>query len=478
MQLYCTRPGCSKPVNPCPDLDDPNTLKTVQQKYCTTCGMPLILVGRYLPTQFLGQGGFGTTFLGRDRYTPGLRDCVVKQFQPSGNLNPTQLKTAQDFFEREAAVLEKLGNKHPQIPDLFAFFELLVDNPMLGKPDGFFYLVQEFIDGQTLEEELEQRGKFSEAETLQVLREVLKILQFVHANGSIHRDIKLSNIMRHRDGQLFLLDFGAVKNLAAAAGQTKAQTPPSIIYSKGYAPPEQILSGIVNESTDLYALAVTCLVLLTGQSPDALFDPNTQTWNWRAALQIPQGSQIKVSPTLSAVLDRMLQLRASDRYASATDALEALAPKPIPAPSPPPPVAAPPTAPPPVPPRQSSLPAFSTLEILGSAAFTGFQGGLLAIALISLLGTTALSAGFWIVLLGILIVAQRFRFIEKVDLAILAGISFGVIGFLPLLNRGLALIALSQGWNAILVLALAGALAAVCITSLFQLIYKLLSRLF
>jgi serine/threonine protein kinase len=289
MQLYCTRPGCSKPVNLCPDLDDPNILKTVQQKYCTTCGMPLILVGRYLPTQFLGQGGFGTTFLGRDRYTPGLRECVVKQFQPSGNLNPAQLKLAQDFFEREAAVLEKLGNKHPQIPDLFAFFELLVDNPLLGKPDGFFYLVQEFIDGQTLEAELEQKGRFSEAEAIQVLREVLKILQFVHANGSIHRDIKPSNIMRHRDGQLFLLDFGAVRNLAAAAA-SKTVTPPSIIYSKGYAPPEQMLSGIVTESSDLYALAVTCLALMTGESPDTLFDPNTQTWQWRSRLQ--------VSPTL------------------------------------------------------------------------------------------------------------------------------------------------------------------------------------
>jgi Protein kinase domain len=469
MQLYCTRPGCSKPVNHCPDLDDPNTLKTIQQKYCTTCGMPLILVGRYLPTQFLGQGGFGTTFLGRDRYTPGLRECVVKQFQPSGNLNPAQLKIAQDFFEREAAVLEKLGNKHPQIPDLFAFFELQVDNPLLGKPDGFFYLVQEFIDGQTLEAELEQKGRFPETAALQVLREVLKILQFVHANGSIHRDIKPSNIMRHQDGQLFLLDFGAVKNFAAAGSvKTAAQTPPSIIYSKGYAPPEQILSGVVSESSDLYALAVTCLVLMIGESPEELFDPNTQTWQWR--------SRLSISPTLGNVLDRMLQPRTGDRFASATDALEALTSQsplkvvpppapPSPSPSPVPPVLVPP-----------SMPAFSTLEVLGGAAFTGFQGGLLAIALISLLGTTILTAGFWVVLLAILIAAQRLRVIEKVDLAILAGISFGVVGFLPLLNRGLALFALGQGWNAILVFALAGAIAAICITSLFRLIYKLLSN--
>lgn len=122
MEVHCTRPHCPRPQNFFADLDDSATLRTVQQKYCTSCGMPLLLVGRYIPIRLLGQGGFGAAFLARDRYTPAMRTCVVKQFQPSGNLSVNQLQVAQGLFEREAVVLEKLGNSHPQIPDLLAFF--------------------------------------------------------------------------------------------------------------------------------------------------------------------------------------------------------------------------------------------------------------------------------------------------------------------------------------------------------------------
>ncbi|MCY7391242.1 MAG: serine/threonine protein kinase, partial [Leptolyngbyaceae cyanobacterium CAN_BIN12] len=162
MDLYCTRPGCRRPENFFTDLDDPATLKAVQQKFCTNCGMPLILVGRYLPQKLLGVGGFGAAFLARDRYTPGLRRCVVKQFQPSTTLSAKQLQIAQDLFEREAEALEDLGNTHPQIPDLFAFFELAVPSSQASKDDRFFYLVQEYIDGQTMEQEMEKTGAFSE----------------------------------------------------------------------------------------------------------------------------------------------------------------------------------------------------------------------------------------------------------------------------------------------------------------------------
>lgn len=100
MEIYCTRPGCPRPQNFFSELDNNTILKTVQQKYCTTCGMPLILDGRYVPTKLLGRGGFGAAFLARDRRTPGMRYCVVKQFQPVGDLNPEQLQIAQNLFER------------------------------------------------------------------------------------------------------------------------------------------------------------------------------------------------------------------------------------------------------------------------------------------------------------------------------------------------------------------------------------------
>ena len=195
MDILCTRPGCSR-INSFADLDNRNTLQTAQQKFCTSCGMPLILGGRYLTVKLLGQGGFGAAFLALDRFTPTMRFCVVKQFQPAGDLSAAQIQVALGLFEREASVLEKLGNKHDQIPDLFAFFPLVVDNPRTGKSDQFFYLVQEFINGKNLEDELADRGPFSESEVLKVLEEMLKILTFVHDKGSIHRDIKPSNIMR------------------------------------------------------------------------------------------------------------------------------------------------------------------------------------------------------------------------------------------------------------------------------------------
>jgi len=460
MQIHCTRPGCARPLNHFPDLDDPNVLKSVPQKFCTHCGMPLILVGRYLPTKLLGQGGFGTAFLGRDRHTPKLRQCVVKQFQPSGNLNPAQLKIAQDLFEREAEVLEQLGREHPQIPDLFAFFELTVPNAQTRKDDKFFYLVQEYIDGQTLEEELSQTGKFSETEILKVLDQVLKILDFVHENGSIHRDIKPSNIMRHKNGRFYLLDFGAVKFVTKAVGNVQSSTG---IYSAGFAPPEQISGSQVFPSSDLYALAVTCIMLLTNKAPQDLFDSYSNTWKWRDFAQ--------VSLQLGDVLDRMLRFSPADRYQSAEEVLTALVPKPV---APLSPVVAPP--PKPVARRSYTLPRFSTIEMMTSAVFTGFEGGVLAIALVSLLGTTAISAGFWVALIGILIVAQLWRFIEKVDFLILAIISLLIVGFVRQLNSAGGFINAGNPFLNILIIAGFTGLFALAIALLFRLIYKLVSR--
>ncbi|MEO1592427.1 MAG: 4-Cys prefix domain-containing protein, partial [Cyanobacteria bacterium J06632_22] len=195
MQLYCTRPNCTKPINPFPQLSSA-TIQTAQQKYCTTCGMPLILCGRYLPEKLLGQGGFGAAFYARDRFTPTQRACVVKLFQPSSQLSSQQLQVAQGLFEREAAVLEKLGNQHPQIPDLYAFFPLVVPGQQPGSTTEFFYLVQEFIEGEDLEQRLEREGPLPEAEVKAIVMDTLKILNFVHENGAIHRDIKPSNLMQ------------------------------------------------------------------------------------------------------------------------------------------------------------------------------------------------------------------------------------------------------------------------------------------
>ncbi|OHY32888.1 serine/threonine protein kinase [Cylindrospermopsis raciborskii CS-508] len=139
MEVYCTRPHCPRPQNYFPDLDNITTLQATQQKYCVSCGMPLLLDGRYLPVKLLGIGGFGAAFLARDRRIPGIPNCVVKQFQPSTSLNAAQLDLAQELFEREATVLADVGMNHDQIPYLFAFFPVVVPSLQPGRQDQFFY---------------------------------------------------------------------------------------------------------------------------------------------------------------------------------------------------------------------------------------------------------------------------------------------------------------------------------------------------
>ncbi|XHX76723.1 MAG: protein kinase [Stenomitos frigidus ULC029] len=487
MDLYCTRPGCPRPVNAFTDLDQPTTLKTVPQKYCTSCGMELMLIGRYLPLKLLGQGGFGAAFLARDRYTPAMRQCVVKLFLPSGQLSPAQLVVAQQLFEREAEVLEQLGNTHPLIPDLFAFFELTVPSTQAGKQDKFFYLVQEYIDGETMEEELVQKGTLSPDDVVAMLKEMLRVLTFVHENGSIHRDIKPSNIMRHRNGRFYLLDFGAVKQAAKGAATAKSTG----IYSLGFAPPEQMAGGEVYPSSDLYALAVTCLMLLTGKQPNDLFDSYSNTWKWR-------NDAPSVPASLADALDRMLLQTPSQRFQSAAEVLVALKasagggtlrsqpPKPTPAPTPMPPTSLPqpaPPLPPPQPAAQTAKPVrqraaiapFSTLELLGAAALTGFEGGLLAIALLSLFGTLLIGAGFWVVLLAGLILLQMRRVIDRKDLLIVIVITLPIVLFLPSLHRAAALLG-DNVLTTVIAIAVVTGLSAIAVTALFRIIFNLVSR--
>lgn len=306
MDIYCTRPNCAKPLNTFADLDSGNTVKTIAQKFCTNCGMPLLLGGRYLVEKPIARGGFGATFLARDRYTPAMRRCVVKLLQPVG-LNNDQMAIAKQMFEREATVLEDLGT-HPQIPDLLAYFEVQ------SGQDEFFYLVQEFVDGFTLEQIVQQYGAISESDLLEIMQSLLPVLQFIHEKGSIHRDIKPANIMvRKSDQTYFLLDFGAVKQVAGAAHGQKSTG----IFTPGYGAPEQMRGDTVFASTDLYAFAVTCLHLLTAKEPEELFDVNYNKWQWEKF--------VNLSPHLNQVLSKMLATAPSDRFASAAAVLQALA---------------------------------------------------------------------------------------------------------------------------------------------------------
>jgi serine/threonine protein kinase len=483
MEIICTRPSCAKPLNSFSDLDTEAKIRTVQQRYCSTCGMPLLLADRYLPSKLLGEGGFGAAFLACDRYKPKLPLCVVKQFKPSNDLDADERAVAQELFEREAVVLEELGQKHPQIPNLYAFFTPIVQNTHHTGEEQYFYLAQEFIDGQDLEQELAAKGKFSEAEVTEILIEILKILEFVHANNTIHRDIKPSNIMRNKQGVLYLLDFGAVKQIAVGGGNPKKSTG---IFSMGFAPPEQMSGAQVYPSTDIYALAVTCLNLLTDKEVEELYDSFNHTWQWHNFVP-------NISDRLKQILDRMLLPTPAHRFQSASVALAALM---VPSKQINP--VTPPIKPTLIPKQNQSLvsktsatlPAvsnvttpgrqkirqkrtkrpFSLTEVLTSAAFIGFEGALISIGLISWLAFSGESVGIIGAVMGGIMFALYRRTIEKVDLVIFALITAGIVALIPKFHGSLTT-------PNVLIIATISAAAAIAITAFFRLVHQLLSRL-
>ncbi|RPH91727.1 MAG: serine/threonine protein kinase [Chroococcales cyanobacterium metabat2.561] len=454
MEVICTRPHCPRPRNQCLDLDDSNRLTSIEQKYCITCGMPLILGGRYLPERLLGQGGFGAAFLAVDRYSPKKAKCVIKQFQPSGNLSPQALEKAKNLFFQEARVLEDLGREHPQIPDLYAFFPLKVKNQLTGEEEQFFYLAQEYIEGKNLEEILQQQQKpFQESEVKNILKELLLILKFIHENGSIHRDIKPSNIMQSKNGRLYLLDFGAVKQ--ATNNPSNTQEKSTTIYSAGFAPPEQQLGNQVSAATDLYALAATCVILLTNRDPDDLYDPQKQVWNW-------QNYAPNISADLAQVFNKMLLANPLDRFQSCGEVLTALNP-PSPIPPSPPPSPIPPSSP-----VIRKTSRFSLGETFANAAFTGFEGTLLVIALNNLVPSVGIVIAFMI--LGGLVLALFKKVIEGKDLPIIAAITLAFL-LIPQLQGTLS-------FPEIAIIAVMAAIGAIAITAFFRLIYQIILRLF
>lgn len=250
----------------------------------------------------LGQGGFGKTFLAVDEDKPSHPPCVIKQFFPQAQGTNTVQKAAE-LFTQEAVRLDELG-EHPQIPDLLAYFTQANQQ----------YLVQEFIDGRDLAQELTNSGTFNEAQVRSLLNNLLPVLQFVHQHRVIHRDIKPENIIRRRsDSQLFLVDFGASK---VVTGTALAQTG-TAIGSAGYAAPEQSFGKAVFAS-DIYGLGVTCIHLLTGMHPFDLFDPNQNGWVWQTVLNSP------VSDALGRILDKMIASAINQRYQSVAEVLNDL----------------------------------------------------------------------------------------------------------------------------------------------------------
>jgi eukaryotic-like serine/threonine-protein kinase len=246
--------------------------------------MNIVVDGRYQIIKRLGKGGFAHTYLAKNLAAPGEPKCVVKQLRPKVE-HPRMLQ----LFHLEAAILARL--KHSQIPKQVECFE----------HQGDFFLVQDFVAGDDLSKEFTIGHQWSEAKVVRFLREMLKVLGYVHQKQAIHRDIKPANIIRRWDsGQLCLIDFGAVQDL-----EGDLATPTTVVGTPGYHAPEQA-EGTATFGSDIYALGMTAIQFLTGHYPLHLPKNEAQEVLWR--------DLTAVSDRLATILERMTRVDCVDRY--------------------------------------------------------------------------------------------------------------------------------------------------------------------
>ncbi|MEA5595630.1 serine/threonine-protein kinase [Rivularia sp. UHCC 0363] len=268
-----------------------------------------LINNRYLIQRTLGAGGFGRTYLALDiqRFQ---EPCVLKEFLPDTN-NSKVITKSKELFEREAKVLYQI--QHEQIPQ---FLALLTHEEQL-------FIVQEYIDGKTylqiLSDRLSKTGKpFSEMEVRQWLSDLLPVVAYIHSCNIIHRDISLENVMLPGDQtKPVLIDFGVVKEKFTQiflnnSSSQQCFNQGSVVGKMGYSPPEQLRLGHCYPSSDLYALAVSALILLTGKMPSMLIDESLN-WQWQ--------SYVKVSDPFARILNKMLAELPIDRYQSAKEVI-------------------------------------------------------------------------------------------------------------------------------------------------------------
>jgi serine/threonine protein kinase, bacterial len=277
-----------------------------------------LLSDRYQIIRTLGSGGFGDTFLAEDTHMPSRRLCVVKCLRPI-QANPQINQLVQERFQREAAILEALGNGHSQIPMLYAYFY-----DQMGQQ---FYLVQEWVDGDTLGAVIHQQGKLNEVEVKQILIALLPVFDYIHSQGMIHRDVKPENIILRQsptqavalwDRQPVLIDFGAVRETMGASTNSQGRPTQSIVIgTPGYMPSEQSVGRPVY-SSDLYSLGMTAIYLLTGKQPqDFEVNPHTSDILWQADAN-------HASPQLVDILNKAISFDHRDRYQTAGEFLAVL----------------------------------------------------------------------------------------------------------------------------------------------------------
>jgi serine/threonine protein kinase len=267
------------------------------------------LNGRYRVISALGTGGFGTTYLAEDQHRPGHPRCVVKQLELNSD-NAQLVNVTRRLFNTEAETLQKISD-HEQIPELLASFEV----------EGQFFLVQEFIPGPSLVTEILSDQALPEPRVTELLRDVLSVLEFVHAKGVVHRNLKADNLIHHQQlDKWVLINFGSEKALKEISTQLMGQKKSSTM---AFTPPAQKVNELnispSSASSDIYALGMICLQALTGMPPSEIErDPKTGEMRW------PADITSHVSSKLRNIISKMVFHDSKQRYSSATEILQVL----------------------------------------------------------------------------------------------------------------------------------------------------------
>ena len=262
-----------------------------------------ILAGRYLMRSILSRSSFGITWLAQNIYLPGQPLCVIKKLATRFT-DPKLTEIAISQFELEALSLSQLGS-HAQIPSLIDYLRIGDD----------LYLVEEYIPGSVLTKSIDDRGKFSQIEVENFLMQMLRLLEYIHSHHLLHCDIKPQNIIScQTDRRFVLVDFGAVKDIdPIQLNRGRDRTSSASIGTPGFAPPEQLANRAVPAS-DIYALGMTCIYLLTGKNPSQFpTDPHTCELMW--------ADGIDISIDLRETISKTIQIPLGDRYHSATQVL-------------------------------------------------------------------------------------------------------------------------------------------------------------
>ena len=275
-----------------------------------------MLNGRYVVGIAKGEGGFGITYIGRDKKLDRL--VAIKEYYPTGYVNRNNtispavaevtsedssafFRKGCDRFLKEAKTIAKFSGE-PGIVNVIDYFE----------ENNTAYIVMEYLDGITLKDYLTQKGKLSVEETLSILRPVMLSLEKIHQQGLIHRDISPSNIMLVEDA-VKLIDFGAARNTSGSGNKSL-----SLMRKPGYAPEEQYRSkGLQGAWTDVYALCATIYKCITGITPDEANDRL-----FADELKAPSALGINVTPTFETALMKGLAVHQKDRYQSIKELLE------------------------------------------------------------------------------------------------------------------------------------------------------------